>query len=179
HLLDDLLEMSCITSGRIKLNVQEVDVQHVVADAIDSVRPLIEARRHRLETWLPPGPLLVRGDITRLVQVLVNLLNNAAKYTDDRGTVRVSVTRQDPYAMLTVADTGAGISPRLLPKIFDLFTQDDRTLDRAQGGLGLGLTLVRRIVELHGGSVEAHSEGRGRGSEFIVRLPLHVPAADA
>jgi PAS domain S-box-containing protein len=174
RLLDDLLDVARITNGRINLNMQQVDLREVVAEAIDSVRGLIEARHHHVETSLPSGPLMVRGDVTRLVQVVVNLLNNAAKYTDKDGTIRVSATTEHARAVLRITDTGTGIPARLLPKIFDLFTQDDRTLDRAQGGLGLGLTLVRRISELHGGSVEAHSEGRGRGSEFIVRLPLDV-----
>jgi PAS domain S-box-containing protein len=174
RLLDDLLDVARITNGRINLTMQQVDLGQVVAEAIDSVRGLIDARHHHVETALPPQPLIVRGDITRLVQVVVNLLNNAAKYTDTDGTIRVSATTEHAYAVLRVTDTGTGIPARLLPKIFDLFTQDDRTLDRAQGGLGLGLTLVRRISELHGGSVEARSEGRGLGSEFIVRLPLDV-----
>jgi PAS domain S-box-containing protein len=179
RLLDDLLDVARITNGRINLAVQEVDLRQIVREATDSVRGLIDARRHHLETSLPPDPVRVRGDVTRLVQVVVNLLNNAAKYTDENGTIRVDVAAEPESAVLRVADTGTGISARLLPKIFDLFTQDDRTLDRAQGGLGLGLTLVRRITELHGGSVEAHSEGRGRGSEFVVRLPLHVTDAAA
>jgi PAS domain S-box-containing protein len=174
RLLDDLLDVARITSGRINLAVEDIDLREIVGEATDSVRGLIEARHHHLETSLSPHPIRVRGDGTRLVQVVVNLLNNAAKYTDEGGTIRVQVTAEPADAVLRVTDTGTGISARLLPKIFDLFTQDDRTLDRAQGGLGLGLTLVRRITELHGGSVAAHSEGRGRGSEFIVRLPLHV-----
>jgi PAS domain S-box-containing protein len=172
RLLDDLLDVARITNGRINLTMQQVDVRQVVAEAIDSVRGLIDARHHHVETALPPGPLIVRGDVTRLVQVVVNLLNNAAKYTDEHGTIRVTAATEHAHAVLRVTDTGTGIPARLLPKIFDLFTQDDRTLDRAQGGLGLGLTLVRRISELHGGTVEARSEGRGRGSEFIVKLPL-------
>jgi len=180
RLLDDLLDVARITNGRINLNVEEVDLRQAVHEAVDSVRGLIDARHHDLQTSLPPDRLLVRADLTRLVQVIVNLLNNAAKYTDEGGTIRVQVTAEPLHAVLSVTDTGTGIPARLLPKIFDLFTQDDRTLDRAQGGLGLGLTLVRRITELHGGTVEARSEGRGRGSEFKVRLPLmHVadPAA--
>jgi PAS domain S-box-containing protein len=177
RLLDDLLDVSRITSGRIRLNMQLIDVRQVIGDGIESARSLIDRRRHRLETVLPPEPVFVRGDATRLVQVLVNLLNNAAKYTPEGGTIRLAASAEDADAVLRVADTGAGISPRLLPKIFDLFTQDDRTLDRAQGGLGIGLTLVRRISELHGGTVEVHSPGRGQGSEFVVRLPRVVPDA--
>jgi len=175
RLLDDLLDVARITSGRINLTVADLDFRQVVREASESVRGLIEARRHRLEMSLPPDPVRVRGDITRLVQVVVNLLNNAAKYTDEGGSIHVDLTVGPADAVLRVRDTGTGISARLLPKIFDLFTQDDRTLDRAQGGLGLGLTLVQRITELHGGSVQAFSEGRGRGSQFTVRVPLHVP----
>jgi len=175
RLLDALLDVAPITSGRINLTVQDIDYRHIVREATDSVRGLIDARRHRLEVSLPGEPVRVRGDVTRLVQVVVNLLNNAAKYTDEGGSIRVDLTAESAQAVLHVRDTGTGISARLLPKIFDLFTQDDRTLDRAQGGLGLGLTLVQRITELHGGSVHAYSEGRGRGSEFTVRLPLQVP----
>ncbi len=179
HLLDDLLDVARITNGRITLSEEDFDLGQIVREAADSVSALIEARHHDLQISLPPEPILIRGDVTRLVQVVVNLLNNAAKYTDEGGTIRVRVTVEQGHAVLSVTDTGTGISARLLPKIFDLFTQDDRTLDRAQGGLGLGLTLVRRITELHGGTVQAHSEGRGRGSEFIVTLPLHVPDEDA
>jgi signal transduction histidine kinase/two-component SAPR family response regulator len=178
RLLDDLLDVSRITTGRITLNWQELDLQDLVAEAVYSTRALIEARRHSLITALPEQALVIRGDSTRLVQVLVNLLNNAAKYTDEGGVIRIAASSEGADAVLRVQDTGMGISSRLLPRIFDVFTQDDRTLDRAQGGLGLGLTLVRRIVELHGGSVEAHSAGRGLGSEFVVRLPSHVAATD-
>jgi two-component system CheB/CheR fusion protein len=177
RLLDDLLDVARITSGRINLNMQPIDLRRVVGDAIESVRSLIQARHHRLETTMPPRVVRVVGDETRLVQVIVNLLNNAAKYTNDGGTIRVTVTDNGRNAEVHVVDTGTGISPRLLPKIFDLFTQDERTLDRAQGGLGLGLTLVRKITELHGGTVEARSGGREQGSEFIVTLPLETPAA--
>jgi PAS domain S-box-containing protein len=175
RLLDDLLDVSRITSGRVTLCIESVNVHRIVADAVDTVRPLIAARRHRLETFVEAGPLIVEGDLTRLVQVLVNLLNNAAKYTDEEGTIRLSVTSEGGCAVLRVADSGAGISERLLPKIFDLFTQDERALDRAQGGLGVGLTLVKRITELHNGTVEAYSGGRGHGSTFTIRLPLHSP----
>ena len=177
HLLDDLLEVARITSGRITLDTQEVDLRRIVDEAIGSTRSAIEARRHRLEASLPAAPLPVFGDVTRLVQVVVNLLHNAAKYTDEGGTIRIGAIREGRHAVLRVIDNGAGIPTELLPAIFDPFTQGDRTLDRAQGGLGLGLTLVRRITELHGGTVEALSEGRGKGSEFVVRLPLRVPKA--
>ncbi len=174
RLIDDLLDVSRITSGRINLNVEEIDLRRAVADAVEAARPLIEGRKQDMEVAIPPEPLPVRGDLTRLVQVLVNLLDNAAKYTGEGGAIRLTAWRDRGHAVVSVADTGMGISPRLLPRIFELFTQDERTLDRAQGGLGLGLSLVRRITELHGGSVEARSQGRGLGSEFTVRLPLHV-----
>ena len=172
RLLDDLLDVARITSGRINLNLQDVDLREVVKDATESVGNLLTARRHTLLTSVPPGPVAIRGDVTRLVQVVVNLLNNAAKYTNEGGTITLDIMSEEPNAVVRVRDTGTGIPVRLISRIFDLFTQDERTLDRAQGGLGLGLTLVRRITELHGGTVEAHSEGRGFGSEFIVRLPL-------
>jgi signal transduction histidine kinase len=174
RIVDDLLDVARITSGRIRLSVEETDMRQVAAEGVDSVRPLIEARRQNLEVSISPDAVPVRGDVTRLVQIATNLLDNAAKYTGEGGTIRVTVRREDPHAVLRVADTGMGISPRLLGRIFDLFAQDDRTLERSQGGLGLGLSLVRRITELHGGTVEARSEGRGLGSEFVVRLPLHV-----
>lgn len=174
RIVDDLLDVSRITSGRIKLTVQEIDLRQVVSDAVDSVRELIDARRLRLAVTVPSEPVLVRGDVTRLVQVFVNLLNNAAKYTGEGGAIGLVLDFDAACAVLRVSDTGVGISPRLLPRIFDLFTQEERTLDRAQGGLGLGLSLVRRITELHGGTVDARSEGRGMGSEFVVRLPLTV-----
>jgi len=174
RLVNDLLDVSRITSGRITLSVQAVDLRQVIADAVDSVRPLIDARRQHLEMTIPSEALPVRGDVTRLVQVIVNLLDNAAKYTAEEGAIRLDASRDRGHVIVSIADTGVGVSPRLLPRIFDLFTQDERTLDRAQGGLGLGLSLVRRITELHGGSVEAHSAGRGQGSQFVVKLPLHL-----
>ena len=178
RLLDDLLDVARITRGRVSLAKEAVDVGRVVADAVDTARPLLEARQQRLETSASSEPLLVQGDLTRLVQVLVNLLHNAAKFSEPGATIRLSTNREDDWAVLRVADTGAGIPARLLPKIFDLFTQDERALDRSQGGLGIGLTLVKRITELHGGTVEAFSAGRGRGSTFTVRLPLHVSAGE-
>src|SRR5206468_5876140 len=133
RLLDDLLDVARITSGRISLALEEIDLRQVVREAVDSVRPLIDARHHRLEVAVSPDPVPVRGDVTRLVQVFVNLLNNAAKYTDSGGNIHIKVGADDSQAFVRVVDTGTGISARLLPKIFDLFTQDDRTLDRAQG----------------------------------------------
>jgi PAS domain S-box-containing protein len=174
RLLDDLLDIARITRGRVSLAKESCDVRRIVTDAVDSARPLIAKRHHHLETSIPPEPLLVQGDVTRLVQVLVNLLNNAAKYSDEGATIGVNVDAEGGHAILRVSDTGAGIPAQLLPKIFDLFIQNERGLDRAPGGLGIGLTLVKRITELHGGSVEVHSEGLGRGSTFTVRLPLEA-----
>ena len=174
RLVDDLLDVARIKTGRINLRIDTLDLRRVVSEAVEEVSELVEARRHRLQTSLPAAPVTVRGDATRLVQVVANLLNNAAKYTDEGGEIDVRLSDENGHAVLRVTDTGMGIPARLLPKVFDLFTQDERTLDRAHGGLGLGLTIVRRITELHGGSVAVRSGGRGLGSEFTIRLPLHV-----
>jgi CheY-like chemotaxis protein len=144
------------------------------------VRPLIERSNHQLSVSLPAEPVWVQGDPTRLEQVIVNLLNNAAKYTDQGGRIWLTVKQEDyeVEVVLRVRDTGVGIAPELLPRIFDLFTQANRTLDRAQGGLGIGLSLVQKLVELHGGKVAAHSAGLGQGSEFVVRLPALSSAGE-
>jgi PAS domain S-box-containing protein len=171
RLVDDLLDVSRITSGRISLQKEPMALTPVVAAATEASRPLIEARKHTLETVLPDEPLLIEGDLTRLSQVVLNLLNNAAKYTPEGGHIRLAVAQEGGEVVIRVRDTGIGIPADLLPKIFDIFTQGDRSLDRPEGGLGIGLTLVRRLVQMHGGSVEAHSDGPGHGSEFVVRLP--------
>jgi CheY-like chemotaxis protein/anti-sigma regulatory factor (Ser/Thr protein kinase) len=144
----------------------------VVQRAVEVARPLIDSRRHELSVVYAASPLIVEGDTTRLGQVIVNLLNNAAKYTPEGGRIEVTVAQEDGGALLKVKDNGLGISDTLLPKMFDLFTQGERSLARSEGGLGIGLTLVRRIVEMHNGTVEARSAGLNMGSEFIVRLPL-------
>jgi two-component system CheB/CheR fusion protein len=172
RLVDDLLDVSRINQGKVQLQLQHLDLCRCVRDAVEISRPFLESRRHQLELHLPEGPLTVEGDPTRLVQVIANLLNNAAKYTEEGGHVTLTVECVGDTAVLRCKDTGAGIPAEKLPHIFDLFMQVDRTLARAQGGLGIGLTLVRRLVQMHGGSVEAHSEGSGKGSEFVVRLPL-------
>ncbi|MBN9517096.1 response regulator [bacterium] len=177
RLVDDLLDVSRITQGKIRLRPERVDLAAVAAEAVEASRPLIDARRHRLDVDLPGEPVEVVGDPTRLAQVLANLLNNAAKYTDEGGHVRLAVAAEGGAAVARVRDTGIGISAEELPRVFDLFAQLDTALDRSQGGLGIGLTLVRRLVELHGGRVEVASEGPGRGSEFTVRVPLAEPAA--
>jgi signal transduction histidine kinase len=175
RLVEDLLDVSRITRGKIALKKAPVEVAEVVRRAVETSRPLVEARHHHLDVKLPATPVYVLGDLTRLSQVLLNLLNNAAKYTDEGGELTLSVEVETASAdvVLRVRDTGMGIPPEMLPRIFDLFTQADRTLDRAQGGLGIGLTLVRRLVMMHGGSVAAFSQGPGKGSEFVVRLPQY------
>jgi PAS domain S-box-containing protein len=180
RLVDDLLDVSRITRGKIALRKAPVDLAAVVATAVDTSRPLIEARRHTLTISLPERPVRIEADAARLAQVLANLLNNAAKYTEVGGRIDLTAERADGEIVLRVGDNGTGISPEMLPRIFDLFTQAESGLDRAQGGLGIGLTLARRLVEMHGGTVEAASDGPGRGSDFVVRLPvLTEPAAEA
>ena len=171
HLVDDLLEVSRITTGRIQIRREPVAVSDIVEVAVETVRPLIEQRRHELTVSLPPEPIWLHADAARLEQVLVNLLTNAAKYTEEGGRVSLTVQQEGDECVLRVRDTGVGITPALLPCIFDLFTQAERSLDRSQGGLGIGLALVQRITDLHGGTVEAYS-ALGQGSEFVVRLPV-------
>jgi PAS domain S-box-containing protein len=170
-LVDELLEVSRITAGRIRLHYENVDIRGIVGRAVESVRPLIDQRRHQLTVSLPPEPIWLLGDATRLEQVMVNLLTNAAKYTDEGGRIALTVQREGDEAVLRVRDTGVGIAPDLLPRIFDLFTQAERSLDRAQDGLGVGLTVVHKLVEMHRGRVEAYS-ALGQGSEFVVHLPV-------
>ncbi|MBL8795586.1 MAG: response regulator [Planctomycetia bacterium] len=175
RLVDDLLDMSRITRGKINLQLETVGLADVVARAVEASQPLIQARRHELQVDLAAEPLFVRADPVRLSQVLLNLLNNAAKYTPEGGRVSITARSEDGQAVIRVRDTGMGIPAETLPKVFDLFSQAERTLDRAEGGLGIGLTLVQRLVEMHGGSVGAHSDGPGHGSEFTVRIPV-LPA---
>jgi PAS domain S-box-containing protein len=175
RLVDDLLEVARITSGRFRLQQEYVDLRGIVDRAVEVVRPLIAQRQHELSVSLPPEPVWLFADPTRTEQVVVNLLTNAAKYTDERGRVWLTLRQEEDEAVLRVRDSGLGIASDLLPRIFDLFTQADRSLDRAQGGLGVGLTVVQRIVEMHGGTVEASSAGLGHGSEFTVRLPVAAP----
>ena len=189
YLVDDLLEVSRITNGSIRLRMTHVSIDDIVERALETVQPLFEQRRHELSVSLPQEPVFLDADPARLEQVLVNLLGNAAKYTDAGGSIWLNIELESsaetaldgaaeiPAIVITVRDTGIGIAPELLPRIFDLFTQAQRSLDRSQGGLGIGLSLVQRLVELHGGTVKAYSTA-GRGSEFVVRLPrlLTVPA---
>jgi PAS domain S-box-containing protein len=178
RLMDDLLDVSRITRGKIELRIQPVQLATVVQAAIEAARPQIEAAAHHLVVDLPAEPLELMADPERLEQVLVNLLTNAAKYTDPGGTITIAACRDDRDVVVRVRDTGVGIPPDLLPKIFDLFTQADRSLDRAKGGLGIGLTLVRSLVELHHGSIEVRSPGKGQGSEFTIYLPANLRTPD-
>jgi PAS domain S-box-containing protein len=180
HLVDDLLDVSRISRGKLELRLELADMAGVIQAAIETSRPLIEAGRHELTTQLPlPRSLMVEADVTRLCQVVANLLNNAAKYTPEGGRIEVVAQRQGDSAVVTVRDTGVGIAPDMLPRVFDLFTQVERESVRAQGGLGIGLALVRQLVGMHGGKVEAHSDGPGKGSEFVLQLPLTNRAAEA
>ncbi len=177
RLVDDLLDVSRITRGKIQLKRGHIDLLAVLTRAVEMASPLLEQRSHHLELPASREPLFIDGDPARLAQVLANLLNNAAKYTDPGGRIVVTATAQEAHAVLSIRDNGAGIAPDILPRIFDMFVQEERSLDRSRGGLGLGLAIVRNLVELHGGSVSVHSEGLGRGSEFSIRLPLAAPRA--
>jgi len=172
RLVNDLLEVSRVITGTIRLRPERLDVRGVVEQAVESARPLVDQRGHRLFVSLPSEAVWLEGDVARLEQVVVNLLNNAAKYTNEGGNIWVNLRPEGDEVALRVRDTGVGIAPELLPRVFDLFTQADRTPDRSQGGLGIGLSLTQRLVELHRGRIEAHSAGPGQGSEFIVRLPV-------
>ncbi|MDB4931427.1 MAG: Chemotaxis protein methyltransferase CheR [Myxococcaceae bacterium] len=171
RMIDDLLDVSRITRGKIQLRRGPLDLAATLERALETARPALNARHQRVEVAIADAPLGVDGDPTRLEQVLVNLLQNAAKYTPDGGRVWVSAGREGDEVVARVRDDGVGIPAEALPQIFDLFSQVESSLERAQGGLGIGLTLVRTIVAMHGGSVAARSEGAGRGSEFVVRLP--------
>ena len=179
HLVDDLLDVSRVTRGLVTINQTTVELGAVLREAAEQIKPVIDARKHSLTLEIAPEALTVCGDRTRLVQVAANLLNNAAKYTPDGGVLHVTLARQDGMAVLQVRDNGIGIGADLLPVVFDLFTQAERTPDRAQGGLGLGLALVKKLVELHGGAVEVSSAGQGQGSTFTVRLPLLAASGSA
>jgi signal transduction histidine kinase/ActR/RegA family two-component response regulator len=180
RLVDDLLDVSRVTSGKIHLKRELVDLCHVVESSLASTRPVIAAQQLELAVSVPSAtPLVVNGDPVRLEQVLVNLLSNAAKYTPVRGRIELEVKRSDGHAVVEVRDDGVGIAPEMLDRVFDLFMQADGSLDRAQGGLGIGLTLVRNLIEMHGGTVRAKSDGLGKGSAFELRLPLAAAKAGA
>jgi CheY-like chemotaxis protein len=173
------MEVSRITRGKIDLRKERIDLAAVIGSAVETTRPLIDAARHVLTVDLGRERFVLDGDAVRLTQVFGNLLNNAAKYTPNGGRIALRAERRGGAVVVSVRDNGAGIRSDVLPKIFDPFVQAERTYNRAHGGLGIGLTLVRSIVELHGGSVEAHSAGPGEGSELVVRLPLLDSAAAA
>jgi signal transduction histidine kinase/ActR/RegA family two-component response regulator len=185
RLVDDLLDVSRVSRGKIMLQKMVLDLAAVVHQAVETSRPLIDSRRHHLALTLPPAPVRVEGDFVRLSQVVSNLLNNAAKYTDEGGEIWLTLEKEGPgaagarEAVIRVRDNGRGIDPSALKILFDLFYQVGHNLDRSEGGLGIGLSLVKSLVEMHGGSVQARSQGRGRGSEFTVHLPLlqEIPPA--
>jgi signal transduction histidine kinase len=176
RLVDDLLEVSRITRGKVELRKEPVELAAIVAGAVETSHPLIEAANHQLAVSICPEPLTVDADPVRLGQVISNLLNNAAKYTEDGGQIWLTARPEQGQAVISVRDTGVGIPSEMLPKIFDMFAQLDGSMRRAQGGLGIGLTLAKTLVEMHGGVIEAKSDGPGRGSEFTVRLPLVAAA---
>ena len=175
HLVDDLLDVSRVSRGKFELRRARVPLSDVLAAALETSRPAIEAERHHVEVTQPPEPVWLDADLTRLAQVFANLLNNSAKYMEPGGTITVDARADAHEVAVSVRDRGVGIAPEILPHVFEMFVQADRSLDRSQGGLGIGLTLVRRLVELHNGSVMASSEGPGKGSEFVVRLPRAEP----
>jgi len=176
RLLDDLLEVSRVTQNKIELRRRVVDLRLIAAEAVDAVRSQMDDKSLDFTVELDPEPVWVHGDSARLQQVQMNLLSNAVKYTPRGGAVALQVRRETGGAVIRVTDNGAGISPQLVDSIFDLFVQVRHTLDRSNGGLGVGLTLVRALVEMHGGTATAHSDGEGTGSEFTVRLPLSTLA---
>jgi signal transduction histidine kinase/ActR/RegA family two-component response regulator len=178
RLIDDLLDVGRITQGKLELRRERVELAAVVRNAVETARPLLEAHGHRLTVTLPPDPVPLDADPVRLAQVFSNLLNNAAKYTDRNGRIALEATRDGDEVEIRVRDNGRGIPPEALPTIFEMFTQAHRSLEQSQGGLGIGLTLVQRLVEMHGGRVTAHSGGIGRGTEILVRLPA-VPGTPA
>ncbi len=171
RLVNELLDVARIRQGKTDLRMERVDLTAVAAAAVETVRPLLDERLHTFEALLPPAPACLNGDAVRLEQVFTNLLTNAAKYTEPGGRISLRVDREGGHMAVRVRDTGVGLVPDLLPRIFEPFARAEQNLHRARGGLGLGLSLVKHFVELHGGTVEARSDGPGRGSEFIVRLP--------
>src|SRR5690242_13132473 len=179
RMVDDLLDVSRITRGKIELRKEAVDLASVVQRTVEAIRPLVEDRQQTLTVDLLPEPVRLEADPTRLEQVVANLLNNAAKYTDHGGHIWLTARQEGGELVLRVRDAGVGIAPNMLARIFEPFVQSDRVLHHSQGGLGIGLTLVRRLVEMHGGTVAAHSEGPGQGSEFVVRLPALSPKQSA
>ena len=176
HLLEDLLDVSRVTCNKIELRRDRIDLLCALEQALEATRPLIESQGQRLQLELPAEPIVLYGDLTRLTQVFGNLLNNAAKYTDPNGVITLTVSTQGDSARISVSDSGIGIDAQQLPHVFDMFSQLTPALERARGGLGIGLALTRGLVELHGGTIESFSPGVGKGSEFVVRLPITPPA---
>ena len=172
RLVDDLLEVSRITRGKIELRKETIELASIIDGAVETTRPLIDSSAHQLAIAVPPEPITLSADPLRLMQVVANLLTNAAKYTERGGQIWLAARREGDEAVISVRDTGLGIPPEMIAHVFDLFSQVDRTLNRAQGGLGIGLTLARSFVQMHGGSIEAYSDGPGKGSEFVVRIPV-------
>ncbi len=173
RLVDDLIDISRISRNKIELRKEQIELASVLHQAVEAVRPLTEQAKQHVSMSLPPEPIYLQADPVRLMQIFGNLLNNASKYTESEGHIWITVELQNHNVMVRIKDSGVGIAPDALPNIFEMFTQVDRTLDRSQGGLGIGLSLVKRLVELHDGTVTAHSEGVDRGSEFVVTLPVH------
>ena len=176
RLVDDLLDVSRINQGSIRLRKEAVDLGMIVQRAVEATRTLIDSRGHDLTLDLPTDPVRLEADPTRLEQVIANLLNNAAKYTMPGGHIHVRAAQEGSEAVVLVKDNGIGVPPDVLDRVFEPFVQSEGSLARSEGGLGIGLTLARSLIEMHGGSVEAHSPGLGQGSEFVVRLPARVPA---
>ena len=174
RLVDDLLDISRITKGKLRLTKEQVDLRIVVNHAAETVRPLMNARQHDFSVALPTMPIWIEADPARMEQVVVNLLNNAAKYTDPGGLIRMTVDQEEAEAVIRVRDNGVGIAPELLPHICELFTQIDGSLGRSYGGLGIGLALTSNLVEMHGGRLQAFSAGLGKGCEFTIKLPAHL-----
>jgi PAS domain S-box-containing protein len=177
RLVDDLLDVSRIMRGHIELRKESVDVATVIGRAVETVQPIIDSRGHNLNVTLPSEPVCLEGDLVRLAQVFGNLLANAAKFTEGRGTIHLNASVEDGEAKVSVRDNGVGIAPEVLPQVFDLFVQADQSIARSRGGLGIGLTIARRLVEMHGGRIAALSAGPGRGSEFVVHLPISARTA--
>jgi signal transduction histidine kinase len=177
RLIDDLLDVSRIARAKLELRKERVELSTVVRTAVETSQPLIEAAEQKLTVELPPTPLVLHADPVRLAQALSNLLNNASKFTPPHGAVALRAGLEGNWVAIRVSDTGIGIAPETLPRIFEMFMQADRSLERHRGGLGIGLTLVKWFIELHGGTVEAHSAGLGRGAEFVVRLPVRDEGA--
>jgi CheY-like chemotaxis protein/two-component sensor histidine kinase len=174
HLINDLLDVSRVTRGLVELEKAALDIGHIVTDAVEQVTPLMQSKRHHLAIHLPPDAATVSGDKKRLVQVIANILNNAAKYTNEGGTIVLKTDVREDQIVISIRDNGIGMTPELAAHAFDLFAQAERSSDRSAGGLGLGLALVKNLVELHNGSAACVSEGIGKGSQFIVCLPRVV-----